>query len=326
MFSWLEFLRDHQIEFLAEGKNVAAGNVNIHCPFCGARDPSKHLGLHLQSNAWGCWRDDTHRGRAPQRLVMRLLGCSWDTANKLVSERGGLTTDETWKQLKDKLRTPEAQKESVLPEVALDENFFPLGTQTTRGRRSTGLFEEYLWARHFDEPLVLADQYDLMGCLAGPYRWRLIFPIYLRYRLVGWTGRAITNAQLRYKSHPPGEQRALLYNYDAARDTGGRLLLLAEGPVDTLKLDYYGKALGARCVGLLGLNLSPGKLALLAALAERFERVVICLDRGALAQALEFQARTAVIPGVQVARLEVRKDPGELRPREVAQFLRSFLS
>ena len=76
MLDVLTFLDHNRIPYRTNGPNCAKGHVVIKCPFCGDEDPSEHLGIQLSTGYWGCWRNSSHRGRRPHRLIMRLLGCN----------------------------------------------------------------------------------------------------------------------------------------------------------------------------------------------------------------------------------------------------------
>jgi len=83
-FDFKAFCDAKNIPYVTSGKNVSIGNFNIQCPFCGHADPSEHMGIEVATGYWGCWRESKHRGKSPQRLIMRLLHIGFDQANEIV--------------------------------------------------------------------------------------------------------------------------------------------------------------------------------------------------------------------------------------------------
>lgn len=320
-FPWVDFLRHRGIEFIERGANVARGHVNIQCPFCGPRDHSQHMGLQLSTGYWGCWRDSKHRGKNPVRLLMALVHCSLEEAKKLVEEDKPMAG--SLSELRAKLDKKEEEQLTEFKAVQWPKEFFPVA-EYRNGMR--GLFRSYLEDRGFPDARKVARDYALRGCLGGKFSYRLIFPLHFEGKLVGWTGRSIRKALLRYVTDPPGElTNHLLIGYDGAKEKPGHTLVLVEGPVDWLKIDHYGKVFGFRCVGLLGTHLSEPKLRLLSSLVPLYQRVLLLLDPDALGRALGLQERLRLL-GKPVGVLQLpagAEDPGALSPRGVRKLLLS---
>jgi DNA primase len=191
-----------------------------------------------------------------------------------------------------------------------------------RGNR----YLQYLQDRGFQDPIEVSRRYRLRSALEGPFSWRIVLPLYEEGRLVGWTGRAIDRrAEIRYRTHPEdGTVQDRVFNYDKA-SKGGRLLVLCEGPFDALKVDVYGRALRARAVAVLGLQLTEGKIERVRRLSQSFDRVAIMLDREAYGRSSRFASQLAAAVGRRPILLrlpEDRKDPGELSKIEVRRILR----
>lgn len=332
-FDWLAFCDRNHVPYVERGPNVARGHVNIRCPFCGEADPSEHLGLHMSSSAWGCWRDSSHRGKKPHRLIQALLGISFREADALVREHSTQITrsvDELQEMLRSIDRNDRVMGDRIHSRTAKkSENVAP-----PKGTFRVGLHPEQAapaieYLRHkrgFTRSMKrLVSRYDPRWGVQGDFRGRVLFPVRHGGVNRGWIGRAVGKSAYRYKAFPSGEGlRDWIYNYDFAfRATGPRhlappkTLVITEGIFDALKIDLYGKADGVRAVALLGLSLSPSKLTSLIALCRRYPNVRICLDRGAEAQAIALErslvlcrARCLWLPG------EV-KDPGEMHPSDV---------
>jgi hypothetical protein len=306
---WEDLLRSNGVPYVTTGANVARGHVNVRCPFCGPADPSHHMGIRLEDGAWGCYRDPGHRGRSATRLLVALLRCSVEDARKLTTS-DALVTD--MGKLTEKLRALDSSsKQAPAEEVSWPSEF-------RRFEDGPGKYEkplhQYLVRRGFDFPFNLADRYDFRWALGGRWDKRIILPLDDGFSMVGWTGRHIGDASIRYlTSGPVGD---MLFN---ARDVlqGGRVLVIVEGPFDALKLDYYGAKHGVRSIALLGLTVARAKMQRVLACMDRYEQTYYMLDAGAERTKIELGS----ILGPRGARpLDVpygKKDPGELDKQEV---------
>lgn len=295
MFAWQPFLEQRGIEYVERGPSVTKGNIAIHCPFCGAADPSTHMSLSLVNAYWRCWRDSTHAGRSPVRLIQKLTSCTWTEARELAGEGVDMPVQVDLGDLRNRLNKKPDRRPQRLQ---MPGEFFSLvhEPRTTAKQRMLNYLED----RGFAHPVRLARAYDLRGCLVGEYAHRIIVPIYRDGDLYGWTGRTTARSELRYRTH--GETRDLLWEPPRVAE-GGKLLLVCEGPFDALKLDCYGRERGVRAVALLGVDPSTGKLARLAALAARYEGLALAEERGAelasralLARLAAFRAVLAPLP------------------------------
>src|SRR4051812_26553261 len=92
MFDWVTFLNRRGIEYTDRGSSATAGNLAIHCVFCGAADPGTHLAISLHGRGWRCWRNKAHSGRSPVRLIQALLGCTWVEAERLAGVSSARST------------------------------------------------------------------------------------------------------------------------------------------------------------------------------------------------------------------------------------------
>lgn len=267
------------------GPNVKRGEINIRCPFCGSADPSFHMGLNLDTGFWACWRNRDHRGKSPLRLLVQLLGVSYYQARKLA----GLT-DDTYVDPdgfdavaarimgRDNLEKVEHVRREFLD--------YPREFHRLDERGSGRRFFYYLaWDRNFGMAgtRALADEYGVMYANRGPFKERVIFG----YRdhdanLLGWTGRAIAEASIRYRDLETDDcivpiKQTLLNLEHAAR--GGKVLVVCEGPIDALKVDVFGSRFGVRAVALSTNSLSAAQTYLLEEVAPFYEKVLVMMDQ-----------------------------------------------
>ena len=320
-FDWEAFLTGLGISFVLRGPNVSRGNINIQCPFCGQDDPSEHMGLRLSDGAWGCFRNPLHRGLSPVRLVRELKGCSFAEAHALV-HGNDFPQDTSVAWLKKQLAGLEAS-DSVLPTVVFPKEFRSFGGRWDSERR----FRLYLKSRGFSRPTALAGYYGLRYAVTGDFANRIIFPLHVGSDLIGWTSRALGESQSRYKIYPKGPgAKHLLFNELRAFKNPRKILVIVEGPIDALKLDFYGKKYGVRAVALLGLALGTGKVDRLQKLSNLYERLVLLLDREALKQNLRYEQELSIL------RVEFKpkllgnyKDPGEIPFKDLPWFFKKLL-
>lgn len=328
-FDWIQFLEAHRIPYVTRGHNVTRGNVAIRCPYCGGADPSEHLGLKLDPAQpyWNCWRNAAHRGRNPRRLVQKLLGCNWARAQEIVERQQRALVD-AFDEVAARLKAPTPEPEATLRESEpWRKEFRPLpGAGPYAAQFMRYLMEE----RGFGgDAAAVAERYRLHYCLTGEYAWRLILPFYdAEQRLIGWTGRAVRpGAALRYRT-TRGLSKAALYgeSWAAHPSTDARLLLITEGPIDAMKLQFYGRPLGCAAVATLGTATTVEQLTRLVQIAGAYlGGAVVVFDADAALPALQlaetlgtFSPRPVRIglKALAAAGAGQRKDPGALTAAE----------
>jgi hypothetical protein len=334
-FDWVRFLNAHRIEFVERGANVARGNIAINCPWCGDADRGFHLGISLGGKGYGCWRSKSHRGIRPTRLIAALLKCSWDEAKRISGDDDVILTDDEAfaKQVREMMQGKVQVSTDVKP-IDMPKSFKPIEDRAF-GRR----FVDYLTDERgysYADALKLAPLYDLRYCISGPFKYRLIIPVYMD-GLVNWTGRDITGRSLiRYRTLSTDPKKAeeagtpvapipierTLLNYDEIiREEHGRSLVVCEGPLDALRVDFYGRKQGIRATCLFGTgNLSEAQVELLDAVNDRFEKRLLVLDADAALGVLAKHSRLAYL-GYKPFRLPSDiEDPAVLRRSEVRDF------
>jgi hypothetical protein len=342
MFNWRTFLGRNRIEYIETGANVARGNINIRCPFCGTADESGHMGLSESGKGWGCWRSARHRGRAPERLVAALLRISWHEAHEIVRgvqtraelpERHGFG-DEVGKLLG--MGPPPVQPKPG--SLQWPRAIKPL----VRARDST-FYYEYLYDRGytFSEIDDMAQLYGLRYATSGVFDRRVVIPVETKEEgLVSWTGRHIGSHPVRYRSLSPDPEKAAadfmpvalkainhcLFNQVELEtvDKSWPLLIVAEGPFDALSLDYFGYEVGMRGTCLFGLAVHDKQLDALAGIVDRFEHRLLLLDKGEGIAALTMAERLRPF-GFRTMTSQTNKDPGAMTPNEIRELAHGAL-
>jgi len=144
----------------------------------------------------------------------------------------------------------------------------------------------------------IAGLYELHYALAGPFAYRVIIPVYTNEGLTTWTGRSIVDGEkLRYKTLSCDAEKAkeqqlpvakapitdCLFNELDLSKSNGKLLLICEGPMDAIRVDYAGVMAykGVRSTCLFGKRIHDAQIDKLIFLKEQFERIVLVLDTDA---------------------------------------------
>ncbi len=301
MFDWPLFLERHNIEYVdSTNNNVSKDDIGIKCVFCGGDDPSYHLGISLHNKGWSCWRNPSHRGKSPYRLISALIGCSFDEAVRIVKAEdvGFVTTDETF--MGDSMRRLGI---IGLPSGRLFNNTVLHFLDDFSPIQNTGLCRTlvfpYLEKRgyHLGEIEYLTKRYSLKFAFNGPFAYRIIIPVFMNKRLVNWTGRTISSDEkLRYKSLSTDHERATAQNLPIAvkniKETlfdydnimrGGDTLVVCEGPFDAIRIGYFGVKCGIRATCLFGKIATPAQIDLLVDVVSDFnyDKVVVLFDNDA---------------------------------------------
>jgi len=330
-FDIISFLDKHNIEYVDSGPNVARGNVNIKCPFCGPNDPSHHMGIEPQSSMWACWRDKNHRGKSPVRLIKALIHCSHEEALRIVGKEGGDIDEDLLHLLAEGSYFKNKEQRSEVPE----NNFgFAKGVREFNGKYTAETkFKDYLVSRGFEPQDVdsVIRTYKLRYAMLGKFKRRLILPYYnLDHELVTFSGRSLYKSSgLRYKEVNKNEayihSKHTLFNLNLAQ-AGGKVLFVVEGPIDVLKLDFYGRHLGCRSVGLSTVSVSEAQVLLLLNLSKSFEAVRIVVDEGYIAQQQDILDDLSILPNIGISALPKGvEDPGELSKSQVISFCKQEL-
>lgn len=327
-FKWRELITNNRVEFIDKGPNVKRGEMNIKCPFCGSADPSYHLGLNLDTGYWACWRNASHRGKSPLRLIMALLKVPYWQAREIA----GLSVDFVDPEGFSAVAARILGRDGILDNAPLPQKrhlTYPREFRDIGGRESWRYLRYLSDTRGFGSWAAdVAHQYELMMAEDGPWRDRVILPYMIDDELVTWSGRAISSgAMIRYRDLSIDESlvppKQTLYNHDAVI-SGGLALVVVEGPIDTLKIDMFGREVGVRAVGLSTNSMTEDQLYILAEAAPAFRRVLFMLDNATalgIVDSMRLRARISHIKNSAITPVPFgQKDAGELSPRQATSW------
>lgn len=333
--NWIRVLTSHGIEFVERGPNVKKGHINIKCPFCGQSDPSHHMGLELSTGYWGCWRNKSHRGKSPIRILVKLLRCSYNRAFEIAGiDRTGYVDPDGYDAIASRIlgKNPELYR---VEEVRRDFLRFPKDFVTLQPSGKTRHLYSYVVSRGFlsSDITLLGEWYSIRGAVSGEFHNRIILPYIVADELVSWTGRTISSLEtLRYRDlsleNSLEDPKSILFNQDAGYDRSSSYLIVVEGPFDAIKLDFYGREWGVRSVGVSTNSLSDSQAYLLDEMSENFKNVIIMLDsKNQLdyLSSVNLKNKLEHIPNITYMKVPFgKKDAGELTASTAISFCRQL--
>lgn len=312
---WRSFLDSIGVDYDEHSSKAARGNIAIQCPWCGDADPSKHLGIRLDDGVWGCFRDPSHRGRSPARLIAKLKGCSYAEAKHIEGSGRVSVPDQGFADEIERVLAGSTRTELTHQPWPHEARQFRPDPHALERR-----FHGYLRARGFRDPYRTARFYRLRWAATGKWKYRLLIPIYDGTMRVGWTGRAIGPSRLRYRAWPENDALTQCLWTPRGVEDGGKALAVVEGPLDALKLDCYGRRHGLRAVAMMGLACGPERAARVTALSRLYARVWVIADSGAEAAGMGL-ARALCASGARWTHLPPGVgDPCDLSPDEARTF------
>lgn len=212
-------------------KNTAGGWVSFNAVCCHHRgekpDTRKRGGIKTEVGAWTyhCFNCGFKAGWSPGKLLssntkqlFKWLGLSDNDIGKL-----GIVA------LKHQENTPQLAKtlNFTLNEIQLPEDSKTLTSWITDGEDVTPMIE-YLLGRG-----MAIDWYDWMWSPAPGYKDRILIPFYQDGKIVGYTGRKITEGKPKYLTD---SQSGYVFNMDRqGRDR--QYVIVTEGQFDAIAID-----------------------------------------------------------------------------------------
>lgn len=292
----LQFLNRNNIGYLERGSDVANGNVNITCPFCVGVD-WKSMGINLKNGYYGCWRSKQHRGRDVSRPLSAITGLDREYIRKVLKagqavsiESSVLDAVATGKFFSNSTNSHEEERD-IGKGLALPKTF----RRILKDGVSKKFFDYLRIVRGFgSETVSCIRKYNLKSCNIGIFKARIIIPVTLDGVLVGWTSRTIwKESSFRVlhlsaaKKMGNGEMpKALVnikqdtvFNFDSA-SAGGRILVVTEGPFDSMKVDLFGSDKEVQSVAVYNTSCTRNQMYLLKELASKFDSVIVMFDPG----------------------------------------------
>jgi hypothetical protein len=294
------------------GANHAKGNVNIKCPWCFA-DPSEHLGVSEERDAYYCYRDPRHAGTNLVGLLLKLGVKPRHEAVRLLNgyRRGAPVASQA--------------KEILERDISLVQRswnrFHPL--QDIGHQHGQAL--DYLQSRGFMTPRAVAALYGLRYAKEGQWAGRVLFPFKTpTNELYTWAGRAvwpeITPPYLMEDEKVGGA----CYEPRAARST----CVIVEGPMDALKVCAATEQQDISALALCGKYLDASKLIRIRAALRNSDAILVALDDDVAVATQVYHIIDLLKSAVGMGKRVVRKrmpigvgDPGEMSYAQVREWL-----
>lgn len=326
VFDWLDLVERENIDYVDRGPNVKRGEINIKCPFCGSADPSHHMGLSLTTGFWACWRNKMHRGKSPLRLLMQVLRIPYWKARQLAGLDEDYVDPEGFDAVAARIlgkTQAYTSTENLQRDFLALPDYFDIIRPTGASRMHWNYLKN---TRKFEDwTMDVVEEYLLCFSRDSDMWYRVIFPYVTNGELVSWSGRDIGGtSDLRYRDLPLDDclipPKENLYNHDAII-TGGKVLAVVEGPLDTLKIDLFGKGVGVRAVGLSTNSMSEEQLWLISEAAANFDSVVFIMDQKksglGIVDSMRMRSEVSSIPNSRIMPVPLgKKDAGEFTPSE----------
>lgn len=303
---WRYLLTEARIPWKDRGRNCSRGHINITCPWCHD-DPSEHLTINEENGLYFCLRNSDHKG-GPATFLLEAAGISRVRATLMVEDarRDGPVPSFTTVARKDSLRAFTSKWET----------FESVATNDT--------LCTYLRWRGIDDPRLAASLFDLRTIAGGAHAQRVLIPMYDASGVSGWTGRTITSRIPKYLAHcaEPGLSLAGVLERNCP------VLLVVEGPLDALKINYALRKHSIKAVALCGKMLTAGKQLLIRSLKPKVVYVVLDNDT-ALSKTMQMVAELATAcPTSRIKRGGVPvgwKDPGEMTCRAIEDWAHTMM-
>lgn len=292
VFDFAKFCTDFSIGIADESvKQYRDGWINVSCPFCGRLD-KYFLGFEEDTGRLSCWQCGWKR---TIDVVAKLANVSKGKAWHLVSQYSGFI-------LKRKKKNKQCAEYCKLPPHQ------PLSSKHYKHLASRGISKEML------EPYqpVAAEP-------VGPYKHRIIFPIYFHGTLVSYQGYDWTRrSKMKYKACPlVGEvvpHQEIFFGLDLVPSNK---VVVVEGVMDAIKL-------GPGAICCFGISWTKEQANLL----KQFEEVFIMFDSEVEAQRQARRLAKAIyIPGrlsPELIELDEAADPGDLTPEQADKIMKEL--
>lgn len=280
-----DLLNDYGIDYVEEGKNVGKGWLGFQCPF--HNDPSTHLGYNIKGGYFSCW----NCGSISTYDILKEWGIPYEQYKATFGVE--FLNTKKRQRVNGKLKYPEGWQPTLLPAHI-----------------------SYLRGRGF-VPQNLVKMWKIGGIgLASKLAWRIFIPVFLDGQVVSWTTRSLSNEGARYINAKPEEEslpiKSTLYGLDHVRHSA----IIVEGPTDVWRI-------GPGAIATLGLSYTESQLRKIAKIP--FRAIAFDPEPNAQRKARELADSLSVFPGTtKVVELD-SKDPGSLKPKDVAFLRKEFL-
>ena len=278
--NFIKLFQDYDIPILPDKNGTWA---NVDCPYCDEEKGHYNLGLNCGGNYYHCWK--SVHSYPIKKVLSDVLSVPMSSIPEILNKYEGGT--------------------KIVERRMSKAKYLELPTDTfSKAER------KYLKSRDFD-PKYLYKKYNIVGGgIDGPWKFRIIIPVYYQGKLMSWTGRSILSKKKlkelgipRYKNLSIEKSvkniKELFFNIDNCKsDT----VVLTEGAFDVLRFD-------GNAICSMGTELTEGQINLLS---NRFRKIFILFDNEPEAQekARKFGLQLSAI-GIEVEIVNAYEDFGK---------------
>lgn len=278
--------------------------ILLLCPFCaenGHIDEARHtLGVNTTKEIGHCHR------------------CDWKGAGKYLfdsladhcSSTDIYETDASAHHLVE-----QTKKVAKLQRIALPKTYEPLWVvyQDIIGKEALS----YVLKRGITEQQIR--KHRIGFCAVGSYVDRIIFPVFYKKWVVGFTARTFRNGEPKYLNSP-GER--FIYNYPRQDSRRKSRCILVEGPIDALSIEQVCSS-EYDCLGKFGSSLTPIQIKALG----KYKEIVLWPDPdqagivGIIKVAKILKENTESLINCIVPARDMEYDPGAMEKQEIEEAL-----
>jgi hypothetical protein len=285
-----QLLNDYNIPTSTGGKNWQQGWIQVCCPFCN--DSGFHGGFNIAGNYYNCWKCGGHG--VPDTIV-NLLGIGLQESLRLIKQ----------------YKSESGQQTIIKKKAQAKEIEWPANCHELQARHI-----KYLEDRKFNSSKIMW-KWKIKGTgPIGPYKFRIIIPIYFNGKLVSYQGRDITGrSDLRYKACPIEKEvihhKHIVYGIDHVTN---KKAIIVEGVFDVWRLGY-----GA--VSTFGTEVTNEQVLLLAS---RLDVAYTLFDDKNASKKADSLSNRLIALGVEVYEIEDigAEDPAELSDLEAKRLMK----
>jgi transposase-like protein len=311
----IQLFEDYNVQYYTTGyKYCRAGWINVDCPFCQG-NPGPHLGFHLETNHFHCWRCKAHFNDV---TIAALLHVNLYDAKQIIRQYGGKTTN---------IKTVDKVK------VNLKSFKFPSNSNELQNIHRKYLLE----SRSFD-PDFLIKTWGLLGTTFSSklstgvslnrkildYRFRIIIPFEWDNKIVSFDSRDVTGQHIaKYMACPADREiishKDIVFGKQSAWGSTG---ICVEGPFDVFRF-------GINSFATSGIEYTPAQVRIMA---KQFKRVAVCYD-GPSGTSQEAQAENKAkdliaelkFRNVDAFRVKFDGDPGEMNQNDANYLVKQLI-
>lgn len=221
----ISILKEIEVPYWTEGKNVSEDSVNIKCPFC-SDDPSDHLGIFEGTGIFSCWRC---KKKGPLSYLIHVLtGFPRERCEEMVEDGSNIFKEDSSSTINRIIN------EEITKENRKKKDFYGLPKEMELITEDTQFKLLHLYLERRKILLETTILHKCGICRTGSYMNRMIIPVFFNKSVVGFQAADLTGrADLKYKTSS-NDINDYLYEYDNIKPS--RRIIITEGILDAWRV------------------------------------------------------------------------------------------